>query len=93
MSYKIRYTKSYQRRARKFLKQHPELKEQYRKTLKLLEVNPHHPSIRLHKLTGKFKDLYAVSINIRYRIVLHFIFKEDTIVPISVGSHGDVYGQ
>lgn len=90
MTCKIVYTKSYLRMARKFFKQHPELENQYSKTLKLLEVNPYHPSLRLHRRKGKLRDF---AINIGYRIVLHFIFQEDTIVPVSVDRHDEVYGK
>ena len=80
------YTESYIRRAR-----HPNLIEPYRKTLKLLESNPSHPSLRLHKLSGKLSGLYSVSINITYRISIEFQIQNDTIIPVSVGTHDEVY--
>ena len=40
MSFCIVYTPSYNKRAAKFLKKHPELYSQYEKTLKLLEIDP-----------------------------------------------------
>ncbi|TVR73372.1 MAG: plasmid stabilization protein [Spirochaetaceae bacterium] len=58
----IIYTQSYIRKARKFARRHPDLPGQYEKTLKLLEANPSHPSLRLHKLTGRLDGLYSVSI-------------------------------
>ncbi|MBT3273490.1 MAG: plasmid stabilization protein [Spirochaetales bacterium] len=88
---KIIYTESYIRRARKFIKKHPYLLGQYKKTLRLLEVNPSHPSLRLHKLSGSLDQLYSVSINISYRITLELIIREDMIVPVDVGSHDRVY--
>ena len=87
----IIYTESYNKRARRFIKKHPDLMTQYEKTLKLLEINPQHPSLRLHKLQGKLSELYAVSINISYRITLFFLLENDKIIPIDVGSHNDVY--
>lgn len=87
----IIYTASYLKRAKKFIKKHPELISQYQKTLKLLEVNPVHPSLRLHKLTGKLSDLYSVSINISYRISIYFFMDKDTIVPVDIGSHDEIY--
>lgn len=62
MSFRIIYTHSYLKRAAKFVKRHPELLPQYEKTLKLLELNPRHPSLRLHRLTGPLRDLHSVSI-------------------------------
>ncbi|KUG22303.1 higb toxin protein [hydrocarbon metagenome] len=87
----ILYTDSYLKRARKFIKKHPDLLSQYAKTLKLLEINPYHPSLRLHKLRGKLSELYSVSINISYRVTIIFLIKDDKIIPIDIGSHGEVY--
>jgi mRNA-degrading endonuclease YafQ of YafQ-DinJ toxin-antitoxin module len=91
MGYKLIFTESYNKRARKFLKKHPDVLKQYEKTLLLLELNPRHPSLRLHPLKGKLSDLHSVSINISYRITITFLITEKTIVPIDVGSHDEVY--
>ncbi len=87
----ILYTDSYLKRARKFIKKHPDLLSQYEKTLKLMKINPYHPSLRLHKLRGKLSELYSVSINISYRITIFFIIQDDKIIPIDIGSHDEVY--
>ena len=87
----IIFTESYTKIAKKFIKKHPDLLSQYEKTLKLLEINPNHPSLRLHKLNGKLSELYSVSINISYRICIDFIIEDDKIIPIDVGSHDEVY--
>ena len=89
--YKIVFTESYIKRAKKFARKHPELLTQYRKTLQLLELNPGHPSLRLHKPEGKLSDYYSVSINVTYRITIDFYIREKKIIPINVGKHEDVY--
>lgn len=91
MSFRILYTHSYNRKAAKFLRQHPDLLFQYEKTLKLLEVNPFHPSLRLHRLKGRLSELHSVSINISYRITLEFLMDGRTIIPVNVGKHEGVY--
>ncbi len=88
---KIIYTESYIKRVKKFIGQHSEILSQYEKTLKLLELNPFHPSLRLQKLKGKLEKLYSVSINISYRICIDFVIDEDKIIPIDIGKHDDVY--
>ena len=90
-TYKLIFTEQYEKRLRKFIKKHPEVLSQYEKTIRLLEVNPHHPSLRLHKLSGKLSDLHSVSINISYRITLELIFTEKEIIPVEIGSHDAVY--
>jgi mRNA-degrading endonuclease YafQ of YafQ-DinJ toxin-antitoxin module len=87
----ILYTESYFKRTEKFFKIHPEIIPQYEKTLKLLELNPAHPSLRLHKLHGNLSELYSVSINISYRICIDFIIDEDRIIPVDIGTHDEVY--
>jgi mRNA-degrading endonuclease YafQ of YafQ-DinJ toxin-antitoxin module len=83
MPYKLIYPESYIRRARKFLKKHPEIHNQYRKTLELLELNPYHPSLRLHSLQGRMSGLSSVSINISYRIAIEFIIEGDEILLVN----------
>jgi len=91
MPYKLIYPNSYNKKATKFLKKHKDLQSQYEKTLKLLELNPQHPSLRLHKLQGKLEKLHSVSINITYRITIEFIIVEKEIIMIDVGHHDSVY--
>ncbi len=91
MTYNLIYTNSYIKRASKFVKKHPDLVSQYKKTLELLEIEPNHPSLRLHPLKGKLKDLHSVSINISYRITLEFIIIKKDIILVNVGHHNEVY--
>lgn len=91
MSFRLVFTQSYNKAALRWFKKHRDLKNQYLKTLKLLEANPHHPSLRLHALKGKLLGLHSVSINISYRITLEFILKDEEIILINVGDHDQVY--
>ena len=91
MPYKIIYPRGYIRRAKSFVGKHPEIINQYEKTLRMLELNPFHPSLRLHRLKGKLSGLHSVSINISYRITLELIIQEKSIVLINVGTHREVY--
>ncbi len=91
MTYTLIYTNSYIKSASKFVKKHPDLISQYEKTLKLLEIDPNHPSLRLHALKGKLKDLHSISINISYRITLEFIFIKKEIILVNIGHHDEVY--
>jgi toxin HigB-1 len=91
MSFRIIYTPGYNRRAARFLKKHPDLLTQYEKTLKLLEIDPFHPSLRLHQLRGPLSELHSISINISYRITLELILQDRQIIPVDVGSHDEIY--
>lgn len=91
MTYRVHLTESFERRAARFLKRHPDLADKYRKTLLLLAQNPFHPSLRLHKLEGRLSELHSVSINLSYRITLYFLVNGDEIVPVDIGDHDAVY--
>ena len=89
--YRLIYPENYLKKASKFIKKHPELRNQYQKTLELLEINPYHPSLRLHNLQGRLSGLSSVSINMGYRIVLELIITDKDIILVDVGSHDQVY--
>lgn len=91
MTYRLIYTDSYIKKAAQFIKKYPDLRSQYEKTLKILERNPQHPSMRLHQLKGTLKGLHSVSINISYRITLEFYFFEKEIILVNAGHHNEVY--
>ena len=91
MAYQLVFTESYLKRAKKFAKRHPELRNLYQKTLQLLEQNPFHPSLRLHPLTGNLNELHSISINLSYRITIDLLIDDETIIFINVGSHDEIY--
>lgn len=91
MPYTLIYPDSYIRRARKFLRKHSEIHNQYRKTLELLELDPYHPSLRLHSLEGRLKGLSSVSINMGYRIVLELEIQDEEIILVNIGNHDQVF--
>ena len=91
MSYKIVFTERYTRIAARFLQRHPDMARAYVKTLALLEVNPQHPSLRLHALGGRLAGVHSVSINLSYRITTHLLITEREIVPLDLGDHDAVY--
>jgi len=91
MSYKIIRTDEYFKKLKKFIKKHPDVLDRYAKTMELLEIDPYHPSLRLHKLRGKLQEYYSVSITMQYRVVIDFVIIENEIIPIDIGTHEEVY--
>ena len=91
MTYQLVFTDQYVKRATRFIKRHPALEKQYLKTLQLLELNPHHPSLRLHALCGRLQGLHSVSINLSYRITLELLIQNEEIILVNVGDHDVVY--
>jgi len=89
--YEIKFSDSYEKKAIKFFKKHKSIYPQYEKTIELLEYNPNHPSLRLHKLQGKMNKFSSISINMKYRVIIDFIIIDNVITLIDIGSHDDVY--
>ena len=91
MNYNLIFTEQYERIERHFLKRHPDLLDHYAKTLAMLEHDPFHPSLRLHPLQERLAGLHSASINLQFRITLELELREQDIILVSVGSHGEVY--
>ena len=91
MPYRIEITESYQKKLIKFLRKHRDITSKYTKVILLLEANPYHPSLRLHKLSGKLEMLYSVSIDMQYRITIECIIEDKKIIPVNIGTHDEVY--
>jgi mRNA-degrading endonuclease YafQ of YafQ-DinJ toxin-antitoxin module len=91
MTWQLIFTEQYNRRAAQFLKRHPDVEGQYSKALALLQLNPHHSSLRLHSLSGRLKGLHSISINLKYRITIEMILIEQEVILIHVGDHDAVY--
>ena len=91
MSWTLVFTERYERRAARFLRRHPDLRQSYRKTLLLLEADPHHPFLRLYALRGRLQGLHSVLINLSYRITLEVLIDGQRLIPIDIGSHDVVY--
>lgn len=90
MTWQLVFTEQYIRRAAKFLQRNPAIETQYTKALELLELNPHHPSLRLHALRRRLAGLHSVSINLKYRITIELIITDQEIVLVNVGDHDTV---
>ena len=91
MSYKLLISDEYKKKLKKFFKKHPDMLDRYAKCIFILEQDPYHPSLRLHKLKGKLSDFYSISVNMEYRVIIDFIIKDDKIIPVDIGTHDDVY--
>ncbi len=91
MNYNLIITEEYFKKLKKFFKKHPDMLERYEKSMHILEVDPFHPSLRLHKLKGKLNAFHSISINMEYRVIIDFIIRDNEIIPIDIGTHDDVY--
>ncbi|HIJ91669.1 MAG TPA: type II toxin-antitoxin system mRNA interferase toxin, RelE/StbE family [Deltaproteobacteria bacterium] len=89
--YTLVWTSGFTRSARKFLKQHQELREKFAAILSDLEHDPFQPHLRYHHLGGKLKGVQAISITSSYRLTLTLLISDQEIILLDVGSHDEVY--
>ncbi|MFP4075242.1 MAG: hypothetical protein ACLFTD_01975, partial [Halochromatium sp.] len=61
MSFALVTTQHFERRARKFLRKHPDLRQALRDTLDDLNRDPFQPKLKLHSLSGNLGGAQAVS--------------------------------
>jgi addiction module RelE/StbE family toxin len=84
-------TEYFLRRARKFLKKHPDLRERFAQVVDDLQQDPFAAHLAYHRLGGKLKDLQAVSVTYEYRIILTIQVTDREIILLDIGSHDEVY--
>lgn len=92
MTWTLATTAFFDRRVRKFLSKHPDLRPRFVEAMAQLRADPFQPSLRLHPLTGKLQGMQAVSLNYSYRITLTVQVTENEILLLDIGSHDEVYG-
>ena len=84
-------TEYFLRRARRFLRKHPDLRQRFAQVLDDLKLDPFAPHLVYHHLGGKLKDAQAVSITYHDRIILRIEVAEQEIILLDIGSHDEVY--
>jgi mRNA-degrading endonuclease YafQ of YafQ-DinJ toxin-antitoxin module len=62
MSFALVTTQHFERRARKFLRKHPDLRPALRDTLDDLSRDPCQPKLKLHPLSGNLAGMQSVSL-------------------------------
>lgn len=80
---KIYYSQKF---AREYKRLPPKVKKLAEKKETIFRNNPHHSSLKTHKLTGRLRQYYSFSIDYHYRIVFEFR-KGDVVWFHSVGTH------
>jgi mRNA-degrading endonuclease YafQ of YafQ-DinJ toxin-antitoxin module len=77
---------------REFKKLPQQVKERANRKLKLLLMNPRHPSLRVKKIKGEvrgYKDVFEGRITRNYRFL--FRVEEDSYVLLTCGTHDEFF--
>ena len=83
---KIVYSPAFLRKAEKLSR---EIIDLAREKERIFEKNPFHPSLRLHPLKGKLRNLWSISVNFKYRIIFEYNDSGEVLF-LSIGKH-DIY--
>lgn len=93
--YTLHWSSSYKRVFKKTAKKDPLNKEKISTSMRLLQNDPFHNSLKTHKLKGVLDGSWACSVDYDLRIIFDFVKNPDTketeILLIDIGSHEEVY--
>ncbi len=68
-----------------------DLQEEVFEKIALFRDTANHPSLKIHKLAGRFKDCHSFSVNYKTRIIFSYLqTKPKEAILLAVGDH-DVY--
>ena len=82
MKFKIVATKSFEKSLKRLTRTE---QKQVAAKLKMLQINPHHPSLRTKKVKG-FEGLFECSVNMDIRILWRYKGYE-IIITLDIGHH------
>lgn len=78
-----------QKKYKKLLKRDRHIAEKLDEAVSRFRENSKHPSLRIHKLSGKKEEAWSISAAPDSRII--FVYVTDGILIVDIGSHDEVY--
>lgn len=86
---RIIFSFSYLRNLRRYLKKNPHQLINIKDKITLFKTSPNHPSLKLHKLKGKKREVWSIKIHEDLRIL--FVYFDEKIIFVDIGKHDEVY--
>jgi addiction module RelE/StbE family toxin len=87
---RLEWSSRFERALKKWITKHPESRDMIKQKLELFSAEPYAPELKNHKLSGRLKDLRAISVGYDCRIVFSMV-EENTALLVSIGTHDEVY--
>lgn len=91
----LHWSSTYKRAFKKTVKKNPFIKEKILASMKLLQNDPFHESLKTHKLKGILEGTWACSVDYDLRLLFDFVKNPETgeteILLINSGSHDEVF--
>lgn len=93
MKYRLVYTPSFVRAARRLISKNPRLADGLKATLEILSDDPFHSSLRTHKLKGELKASWACSGGYDLRVIFKLVTAAGgkAVLLQTIGTHDEVY--
>jgi mRNA-degrading endonuclease YafQ of YafQ-DinJ toxin-antitoxin module len=90
----IESSPAFDRKAKKFFKKRPELKDTFKDFLKVFTLDPFDSKLSTHQINKKKpKNLYSSSLTSSYRVFTVIKIKDDKAILVDIGNHDEVYGK
>lgn len=86
----IRISPDLEKELKNIKRKDPLLTKRIEKQLILFTSNYIHPSLRTHKLTGKYENMWSISITRSIRMI-YLLLEKDEAYFIDIGTHEEVY--
>lgn len=67
-----------------------QLAKKIEKQLKLFSLDPSHPSLRKHKLSGEFSNAWSISIDRSIRM-MYTMLSDERAYFVMIGTHDEIY--
>ena len=81
---------SFKRAYKKSVKNDLDLKKKFIEALEIFVNEPFHPRLKTHKLLGKLKELWALTVDYDCRVIFKFL-ENNEVLLIDIGKHDEVY--
>lgn len=86
----VAFSSSFNRAFKKRISGNRQLEEKFWERVGVFTNNPHDPSLRTHKLSGKLKGLWSFSVEYDIRVVFSFVGSNRAVFE-DIGNHDAVY--
>ncbi|OGK34580.1 hypothetical protein A3A93_02600 [Candidatus Roizmanbacteria bacterium RIFCSPLOWO2_01_FULL_38_12] len=86
----IRLSREIDQYLKKIKKKDKKLFKRIVKQFALFKIDPKHRSLRVHKLSGRLKNYWSISISKDIRII-YLLRREDEAYFFDIGTHDEVY--
>jgi len=86
----VSFSSSFNRAFKKRIKGDIDLESKFWDKLERFTEEPFDASLKTHRLSGKFKELWSFSIDYDERVLFYFT-KDNKAVFVDIGNHDEVY--